>query len=101
MEKEYLLTHVNEKSAGLVALRLFGSRYTKDKARNLLVLLSSVWLHCLTGSPEVVAKIPEATPGLHSIHWKESISFLIVSAQDRRETLIGPNWVTCPSLNQS
>lgn len=42
-----------KKKPRVVALRLFGSRYTKDKVRNLLVLLSS------TGSAEVVAKIPK------------------------------------------
>lgn len=63
-KKGNLLPHVNEKAQCIVASRLFGSRYTKDEARNVLVLLSSVWLHYQPGSPEVVAKISKATPGL-------------------------------------
>lgn len=85
----------------MVASRLFGSTYTKDEARNPLVLLSSVQLHSQTSSVVVIEKILKATPGLHSIHWKESISFLIVLAQNWRKTLIGPTWITHPYLNQS
>lgn len=77
---------------------LFGSKYTKDEARNLLVLLSSV---LSTSSPKMVAKVPNATPGLRSIRWKESTSFLTIPVQNWRKTLIGPSWVTCLSLNQS
>lgn len=35
-----------KKPRGMVTSRLFGFKYTKVKARKLLVLLSPAWMHC-------------------------------------------------------
>lgn len=58
-------------------------------------------LYCQQALLKMIAKVLNATAGLHSIRWKESTSFLIIPVQNWRKTLIGPSWVTCLSLNQS